>query len=223
MVKDHLVFITGFLCDREVFREQERALSEKVNVHIVESINFDSLEQYLEHINHITDEPIILSGHSLGAWVAIEYLNRHPERVKKLIILSSNADEDDENYEQVRLDRIKQARDGCVDTFLKKLAESFIYQPAPFTKLLAMLQRNKACMEKQQVMLLYRKSRLPFLSSIKKPTLVLVGEKDNFFFDSSLNIAKTMQGATLEIIKESGHMITMESPTEVSDLILGWL
>jgi pimeloyl-ACP methyl ester carboxylesterase len=44
-----------------------------------------------------------------------------------------------------------------------------------------------------------------------------------FFYDDTLLIARTIKNATLQIIKDAGHMITMESPDEVTRVILDWI
>ena len=223
MSKNNLVFITGFLCDSRIFKAQSLGLSHKVNTHIVEAINFNSLEEIIIHINSTVKEPFILGGHSLGAWVAIEYLKQHQYNVKKLLLMSSSAGEDDKQYERKRLEIIKQARQGNVEHFLETLAKSFIYNESIYPDVLEMFKQNKASMEKQQTMLLNRQNRLPFLKEISQSVLVLVGEYDDVFYDDTLLIARTIKNATLQIIQDAGHMITMESPDEVTHVILDWI
>jgi pimeloyl-ACP methyl ester carboxylesterase len=64
----------------------------------------------------------------------------------------------------------------------------------------------------------------PLLSSIKCPTMVLVGE-DDVATPPELNkeIAAGISGAKLTIVPDSGHLSTLEKPDAVNAALTEWL
>ena len=61
------------------------------------------------------------------------------------------------------------------------------------------------------------------LQAIRVPTLVLVGEQDYMCTKSSRLLAQTIPGATLQLIKNSGHMAPLEQPAAFSAAVLEFL
>ena len=72
--------------------------------------------------------------------------------------------------------------------------------------------------------LLGRRDMMPVLAEIHCPTLVAVGRQDAWASVAQHEqIASAIQGSRLEIVEDSGHMVTMERPAIVNDLLLQWL
>jgi len=61
------------------------------------------------------------------------------------------------------------------------------------------------------------------LQSIRAPTLVLLGEQDYMCSKSSRLLAQTIPGATLKVIKNSGHMLPLEQPAAFTAALLEFL
>ena len=64
----------------------------------------------------------------------------------------------------------------------------------------------------------------PLLSSIRCPTLVLVGEGDELTTpDMAKEIAGGIAGSTLTVVPDCGHLSTMEKPDAVNAALTAWL
>jgi pimeloyl-ACP methyl ester carboxylesterase len=62
------------------------------------------------------------------------------------------------------------------------------------------------------------------LHAIRCPSLVLCGRQDAWSpFAQHEEMAAMIPGAALEVIDDSGHMVTMEQPERVADAMLHWL
>jgi pimeloyl-ACP methyl ester carboxylesterase len=61
------------------------------------------------------------------------------------------------------------------------------------------------------------------LKSVRVPTLVMVGELDYVCSKASRLMAQAIPGATLKIIKNSGHMSPIEQPAAFSAALLEFL
>lgn len=58
------------------------------------------------------------------------------------------------------------------------------------------------------------------LSEIRKPTLLIVGEKDVPDIDAIIKLLGTgISGSRSEVIPDAGHMLNMEAPVPVNELV----
>jgi|SRR6056297_678111 len=93
---------------------------------IVELLNQgESIEAQINEIhkvvNALADQPVILIGHSWGAWLSIYYENAHPQVVKKIILVSSGP------FDQDYVNHIEQTRNNRMSRKTKeKLSEHFV-------------------------------------------------------------------------------------------------
>jgi 3-oxoadipate enol-lactonase len=72
----------------------------------------------------------------------------------------------------------------------------------------------------------HRETRRPLdvLEGIAVPALVVVGERDVAGFrEMSAVLARRIPGAAYHVVADAGHMVTMEQPTAVNDLLTGFL
>jgi pimeloyl-ACP methyl ester carboxylesterase len=72
----------------------------------------------------------------------------------------------------------------------------------------------------------HRETRQPIdvLEGIAVPALVAVGERDvPGFREMSAVLARRIPGAAYHIVADAGHMVTMEQPAAVNDLLTGFL
>jgi len=88
-----------------------------------------SIDEQLEEIHivvsTVADQPVILIGHSWGAWLGIYYENAYPESVKRLILISSGPfDQDYVNHiGQTRNDRMSRKTKEKLSGHFKKINE----------------------------------------------------------------------------------------------------
>jgi pimeloyl-ACP methyl ester carboxylesterase len=77
---------------------------------------------------------------------------------------------------------------------------------------------------RQQTAVMGRIDSRPMLSSIRAPTLVLVGEDDELTPpDRAAEMAQGIPAARLVSVPHCGHLSTLERPREVTGALLAWL
>ena len=79
-----------------------------------------------------------------------------------------------------------------------------------------LIRQNRAVMA--------RADARPWLPHITCPTLVVCGQGDRLTPPAhSVEIAAAVPRARLELLADCGHLLTLEQPTRVSQLLLDWL
>jgi pimeloyl-ACP methyl ester carboxylesterase len=77
---------------------------------------------------------------------------------------------------------------------------------------------------RQQIAIMNRVDSRHSLGSIDCPTLVLVGEQDTVTtVEHATEIAEGIPKAQLAVIRDSGHLSTVEQPAVVARTLIDWL
>lgn len=164
----------------------------------------------------------VLGGFSMGGYVLFRYLARHADRAKALLLLDTRAEADTPDGQQRRYDGIARIeRDGptgYLDDFGKLVVSAKTLESRP-----DLVKAIRAQMESRRTSSLagglramaQRPDSTPLLSSIRVPTLVVVGEDDKA---TPVSSARAMQaairGSRLVIIPEAGHVSNLEQPEQ---------
>jgi len=61
------------------------------------------------------------------------------------------------------------------------------------------------------------------LGEIKAPTLIVAGERDRSFVDASRNLSRRIPDSKLMVMKDSGHMLTLEHPERFAGVFVDFL
>jgi pimeloyl-ACP methyl ester carboxylesterase len=164
--------------------------------------------------------PVVLCGLSMGGYVSLAFLRRYPQRVAALILAASRASADAQEARANRLKAVELLKEEGVSAIVasmlpKMLApRTFTHQPDLVRRLeQIMLSSTPKGIIGDLLGMLERPDSTAFLSEIKVPVLILVGENDQLI---PLSEAQAMQAAIpfarLEVIPQAGHVLNMEQP-----------
>jgi|SRR5699024_6159066 len=230
MEKETLVLIPGTLCNERLWESQVIHLQEIADVHIGNIFQDDSIEGMASRILKETKGDFFLAGLSLGGMVAIEIMKQAPERVKKLALLDTNPEGPTQKQIETWERFINLSENGQFNSITKDylLPGLLSEQNQTLEKQNIVIQManevGKETMKKQMTALTHRPNVKNVLQQIKIPTLVIVGENDITCPPSmSEEIARNISKSELKIIKNAGHLVTLEEPNEVSKLLKSWL
>lgn len=178
-------------------------------------------EDLLQFMNALELETVDLVGHSMGSLVAQSFAARHPERVGKLVLISSAASMLDNSI----LNQIKPSIEALRDPVDRKFVVEFQTPSSPIPEafmqdLISESLKVPAHVWKGVLAGLLRVDNRSALPCITAPTLVLWGNEDSIF-------TRKDQDDLLERISDSrfieytaGHALHWEKPDEVAaDLI----
>jgi pimeloyl-ACP methyl ester carboxylesterase len=167
-----------------------------------------------------------LLGHSMGGMVVQTLVFEAADRVDRPALMDTGHGP----VEKIDLDlvalAIKTAREDGMDTIADILADMDSPLTSPAGQRLLderpgyreMGDRNlRNCSPEMYAAIATvmhtQDDRLERLRSLETPTLVMVGEQDKPFLDSSRRLAEAMQHTTLVVIAEAGHSPQFENPS----------
>ena len=174
---------------------------------------------------------VVLGGLSLGGYVALAFMGRHPERVSGLVLLDTKATADGDQARDARLEmaeRVLAEGNGFVpEAMLPRLLgqTSLEHRPELVEKVAAMIREQdpKAIAGAQRGMAA-RAATTGLLGSIAVPTLVITGEEDAVTGpEVGRDLAAGIPGARFLLVEEAGHLSNLEQPAVVNEALLDFL
>lgn len=222
----------GFSATAEMWKANLAALSQKYRV-IVWDMRGHGRSDYPEDIAAYSEaltigdiaalldahgvESAIIGGHSLGGYMTLSFHTAHPTRCKALMLFDTGP-----GYKK------DEARTGW-----NKRAEAMAQTYE--TKGLAALGRSVevlACTHRSaeglaraaRGMLAQTDARvINSLETIKVPTLVLVGSKDEMYFAATDYMTSKTPGAKKIVIADAGHAANIDQPETFNHAVLDFL
>jgi len=236
-----LVLVPGLMCDGATWTPLLPTLQASGRVGSIVLIDHghcDSLNAMAEQLLATAPPRFALAGHSMGGRVALEVCRLAPDRVSHLAVLDSGhaplADGEPGRQEalkrQVLLDL---ARSKGVRAMAAQWVQGMVHpgrlgdRPL-IDAILDMFERKSADdFERQIRALLGRPDGATVLRSLRMPTLILTGRQDSWAnveqHRAMHALAAPEAAAVLEVIEDSGHMVPMERPAELTQALLRWL
>jgi pimeloyl-ACP methyl ester carboxylesterase len=171
-----------------------------------------------------------LVGHSMGGMVAQEFILRHPEMVRSLLLVDTAADLPQGLPWQERARLLELARTEGMEAVFEQMA-----QTAPLGSQLIEVNPQLIDVWREQFLMtslegyLYcsqamgkRRPLLEELSQIRVPTLIICGELDEPFLEPSQRMHAAIPDSELVIIAGAGHTPTLEKPQEFNEALLSF-
>ncbi|MBT1262352.1 alpha/beta fold hydrolase [Pseudomonas sp. VS40] len=188
-------------------------------------------DQLLELLDHLQLPQATVIGFSMGGLVARAFTLHYPERLKSLVVLNSVFNRSPEQRAGV-IARTAQAAEHGPDANAEAALSRWFsreYQAANPAQIAA-LRQTLAGNDPQGYLTTYElfatqdMYRADELGNIKSPTLVATGELDpGSTPQMARQLADRIPGATVAILAEQRHMMPVESPRLVNQLLLDFL
>ncbi len=238
------IILHGFLGMSDNWKTLGKKFSENYQVHLVDQRNhgrsfhseaFDLellVEDIHNYIQHYQLENAIILGHSMGGKVAMLFAVSHPNLLQKLII----ADIAPRNYpphHQVILEALN-AVDFNIQKSRKEV-ESVIEKYIPTYGIRQFLLKNVYWKNKGELAFrMHLQSltdnydeigvALPTMSIFEKPTLFLKGENSGYISQNDVALIQAhFTKATVKTVKNAGHWLHAENPTDFYDYVVSFL
>lgn len=194
---------------------------------------FATMSRYADDVADLLNalgetEPVVVVGLSMGGYIAFEFMRRHADRVRGLVLADTRANADPpQKAEERRQQAARVMAEGTrvvVDAMMPALfgpaaSESLkeewrgIMNASPPEGVAAAL---KAMAD--------RPDSTPTLATIRVPTLVIVGDQDTLTPpEVSRAMHQALPDSTLIIVPGSGHMLPVEKPQEFNHHLAAFL
>ena len=230
MNSEPIVFLPGMMCDARLFAPQIDGLSHQCAVMVAPTHLGERVEQIASSILDMAPQRFALCGLSMGGIVALEIIRRAPDRVKRLCLMDTNPMCETPERAAEREPQIIAARTGRLEQIMREeitlnyLTET-LHKEHIFELLIDMgMSLGSEAFVRQSRALQKRRDQQSFLSKIKCPTLLLCGEQDQICSPKRHKfMAELIEGAKLTIIKNAGHLPTLEQPEATNEALRAWL
>ncbi|PCI44883.1 MAG: alpha/beta hydrolase, partial [Alphaproteobacteria bacterium] len=171
-----------------------------------------------------------LAGLSMGGYIAFEVMRQAPQKVKKLILLDSNARADRAPQIEIRETLIARAAKEDIRIIAGELIPYLIHPDRMVDKTLCDRILDMAsdvgakAFQRQQQALVSRPDSRGGLGNIACPTLIICGQQDVMTPPKvHREMADLIPGAIYHQIANCGHLSSMERPDEVNQLMKNFL
>jgi pimeloyl-ACP methyl ester carboxylesterase len=224
------VLIPGLLASPRLFAEQIPELWRLGPVMLATHTRDDSMEAIARRVLASAPARFALAGLSMGGYVCFEILRQEPQRVAKLVLLDTSARADTPEQTEQRREQIDLARSGrlgeVADRLFPRLVHARRWGDESLRRIWrAMVQEVGAeGFIHQQSAIIGRPDSRAGLGAVRCPTLVVVGDGDVLTPpERAEEIANGIPGAKLTIIRDSGHLSTLEQPATVAKAMVEFL
>lgn len=225
---DRLLLLPGFMCDADLWTGVVPALTRRWRIEHGDIFRDSSIEAMAERVLEAAPERFVAVGFSMGGFVAREMALTAPDRVRALVLIATSAM--GTTPERAARNRERRARiagqpfRGLSRSDLKRaLHPSRRGDAALVERMLAMGARlGKEVLLRQ--LAAERGDGHGRLAEIRCPTLVVAADSDELRPRAETDrLAAGIPDARYEIIRDCGHMIPLERPTVLAELLSGWL
>ena len=225
-----LYLLPGLLCDRDVWQFQAQALADYAEIRIPDFRGMDSLVTMADKVLAEAPAVFAVAGHSMGGRVALELIHKAPERISHLILLSVGAHAvTDEECEQ-RSSLVEEAASIGMDRYATSWADLMLaYRDSDNVQVRRIIEGMARRQSLDDFIAhitagLGRGDQTRYLPQINIPVLLVVGRQDTWSPVSQHEaICSQIPEATLAVVPDAGHMVPLDQPAVVSDLVREWL
>ncbi|MGN6429700.1 MAG: alpha/beta fold hydrolase [Gaiellaceae bacterium] len=187
-----------------------------------------SLDEWAASLLEETDGELALVGASLGGYVALAITNRAPERVRALALIGARADADSPERQAARADTISLIEAGGAAALWENQRPKLLLDAASDDAVSRarelVLARGTDELTGAVRALRDRADSSATFESFDRPSLVAVGEGDQFFPpDEAEALAGRARHGRLRIFAGARHLPSLEQPDEFNAELAGFL
>ena len=242
---DAVVLLHAFPLNASMWSAQREALAPRFRVICPDQRGFGgtqlghdepSLDEVADDVVAMLDArkvgTFVLGGLSMGGYVAMALLRRHPDRVRGLVLADTKAGADSEEAAAGRrriADAVIEAGNASLllDDVLPKLVGETTKQCRPLVwgRVKALVERAPPyAVAWAQRAMAARPDSFGTLKAVTVPTLVVRGEEDVLSTaEDTQAMADAVPDAELVTIPQAGHLANVEAPEEFNAALLAFL
>jgi pimeloyl-ACP methyl ester carboxylesterase len=225
-----VVLVPALLASARLYADQVPALWRYGPVTIADHTRHDTMAVIAQQILAAAPPHFMLMGLSMGGYIAFEIMRQAPERVVKLALMDTAATPETDQARERRESQMAIVEEGRFSEIPDLLYPLMVHKSrhddaalkATVTKMAD--EVGAEAFVRQQKAIMHRADSRPLLSSIRCPTLVLVGDGDELTPpERAREIAGGIADAHLVVVPECGHLSTLERPDAVNAALVEWI
>jgi len=235
-----IIFIHGFPFNKTAWNKQVTALKDNYRV-----IAYDvrghgnssagdadfSIDLFAKDLLDLMDalkiNKVVLCGLSMGGYIALNAVEKYPDRFDALILSDTNCIADPPETKEKRMKAIESIKEFGVEKYadesIKNLfaPESFLTKKEEIAAVREMIvNTNKETLYKTLRAFYERKETCSRLQDINIPVLIMVGKEDKITPPEAAQMMhEKIEDSVLKIIEHAGHLSNIENPSEFNNQI----
>jgi len=223
-----LLLVPGYMLDETLWDDMRDRLAPFGPLAHADLRHDSTLEAMARRALASAPPSFTLIGFSMGGYVAREIVRQAPERVRALVLIATSTRPDSPALRQSK---------GAVAKAAPSVSFSGLSRIAIASSLHPRERDNAALIERVRMMgvrlggeafrrqsMLERPGDLHLLDHIRCPTLVAAAGHDRLrSLEESRELHAGIAGSEFAVIEDSGHMIPIEAPQALLDVIVPWL
>ncbi|WP_028590386.1 alpha/beta fold hydrolase [Paenibacillus massiliensis] len=186
-------------------------------------------DDILKLMNELNIPRAAVLGHSMGGYIALSLAERYPDRLSAVGLIHSTAYPDTEEAKDKRLQAVSTIENKGITAFIDGLVPG-LFAPEHLEQMPDQVLKVRELGYKTPpqgasgaaLAMRERPDRRDVLSSTSLPVLLVAGEKDQLI---PVDRTFTAEGPNVQhtIIAGAGHMSMLEAPTELAQVITGFM
>lgn len=233
-----IIFIHGFPLNKTMWDSQlallkkdYRVISYDIRGHGNSETGIDefSIDLFVTDLinlmNALEIDKASLCGLSMGGYIALNAIEKHPERFDALVLSDTHCIADPPQVKKKRLDTIESIKEFGVEKYVHDMIvsffgpKSFITHKNVISEVKEMiLNTTEQSLTKTLLALSQRKATCNKLPEITIPVLFLVGEDDKITPPQASELMhEKIKSSTMHIISHAGHLSNLENPEEFNE------
>lgn len=192
------------------------------------------MEQYADDLVQLLDdlgvEEAVIGGFSMGGYILMSLLERHPQRIRAALFMMTRAAADDEAGKQRR----KLLADEALELGPERVADAFtsvLFAPgtganSPLVTEVRgwMLATPPGSMAAGLLAMRERKDFVAALKDFTTPALVVGADQDLAIpLGHSVVLDKGLPNSRLQVVTGAGHLANLEQPEQFNGILLDFL
>lgn len=228
--KPVVVLVPGMGNTAQLWSAQVNGLSDQYQVVVPDYVGAKSIREMAERVlAQVSADRFSLVGFSLGGYIALNLVGRIADRIERLAFISASPFADSDQAIEQRESLIEQARDNY-DAVLQSMGGFIVCPDGPLasetrdmvTTMGKELGIDEFCLQQRAAM--HRPDTRQQLSAMRCPVRVLCGADDKVTpVSGNRYLADHIPGATLQVLEQSGHLLPLERPGEVTEFLREWM
>ncbi len=233
-----IIFIHGFPLNKSMwdkqadyFKENYRVITYDIRGHGSSDAGSDIflIEIFVNDLFGLMDklelDKVFLCGLSMGGYIALKAIEKHPHRFEALILCDTQCTDDTSEAKENRMKTIENIKENGPHQFaeesLKNLfaVESFSTKKREIAAVREMIMNtNQQSLCNTLHALAERKETCSKLQGINVPVLIMVGIEDKITPPAAARVMhEKIPNSILAIIEHAGHLTNMENPVEFNN------
>ncbi len=214
-----LVMIPGMMCDERIFAPQIEGLISKISVHIADISRHDTISDLAADVLSHAPPKFCLAGHSMGGIVAMEVCAQAPKRIEKLVLIDTNPLAELEEVKLKREPQISDALSGKLINVIRDEMKPNYLASSDNQDIILNICMDMALSLGPRVFIQQNN-----LTVLDMPVLIMCGSEDKLCsIEKHELMHNIISNSKLEVIKNAGHLPTLEQPTKTTEVLKTWL